>query len=117
MKQRRMIRVSNSGTNLAQSWPFALADGEVSFVGEAVAIVVACDRYLAEDAAALVEVDYEVLAPAIDCRAEAASPVRRELRTNRVISYQVGSGEVEAAFAQAAHVVREELWVHRGAAH
>jgi len=29
MKQRRMNRVSNSGTNLAQSWPFALADGEV----------------------------------------------------------------------------------------
>jgi aerobic carbon-monoxide dehydrogenase large subunit len=117
MKRRRMIRVSNSGTNLAQSWPFALADGEVSFVGEAVAIVVASDRYVAEDAAALIEVDYEVLAPAIDCRAEAAPPVRRELRSNRVISYKVGYGEVEAAFAQAAQVVREELWVHRGAAH
>jgi aerobic carbon-monoxide dehydrogenase large subunit len=117
MKQRRMNRVSNSGTNLAQSWPFALADGEVSFVGEPIAIVVAADRYVAEDAAALIEVDYEVLAAAIDCRAEGAPPVRRELRSNRVISYKVGYGDVEAAFAKPAHVVREELWVHRGAAH
>ena len=117
MKQRRMNRVSDSGTNLAQSWPFALADGEASFVGEPIAIVVAADRYVAEDAAALIEVDYEVLAAAIDCRAEGAPPVRRELRSNRVISYKVGYGDVEAAFAKAAHVVREELWVHRGAAH
>jgi aerobic carbon-monoxide dehydrogenase large subunit len=44
MRQRRMVRTSNSGTKLDQSWPFALADGEVSFVGEPVAIVVANDR-------------------------------------------------------------------------
>jgi len=117
MKQRRMNRISNSGTNLAQSWPFALADGEVSFVGEPVAIVIAADRYVAEDAAALIEVDYEVLPAALDCRAEDAPPARRELRSNRVISYKVGYGDIETAFAKAAHVVREDLWVHRGAAH
>ncbi len=117
MKQRRMNRVSNSGTNLAQSWPFALADGEVSFVGEPVAIVIATDRYVAEDAAALIEVDYEVQPAALDCRAEDAPPARRELRSNRVISYRVGYGDIETAFAKAAHVLREDLWVHRGAAH
>jgi carbon-monoxide dehydrogenase large subunit len=117
MKQRRMNRISNSGTNLAQSWPFALADGEVSFVGEPVAIVIAADRYVAEDAAALIEVDYEVLPAALDCRAEDAPPARRELRSNRVISYKVGYGDIETAFAKAAHVLREDLWVHRGAAH
>jgi aerobic carbon-monoxide dehydrogenase large subunit len=117
MKQRRMNRVSNSGTNLAQSWPFALADGEVSFVGEPVAIVIATDRYIAEDAVALIEVEYEVLAAAIDCRAEDAPPVRRELRSNRVIAYKVGYDDIETAFAKAAHVVREDLWMHRGAAH
>ena len=67
-----MMRVSNSGTRLDQSWPFALADGEVSFVGEPVAIVVAADRYVAEDAAALVAVDYDVLPAATDCRTAAA---------------------------------------------
>ena len=83
LKQRRMIRTSNSGTKLDQSWPFALADGEVSFVGEPVAIVIAEDRYLAEDAAALVAVDYDLLPAAVDCRAERAPPVRRELPFER----------------------------------
>ena len=117
LRQRRMMRVSNSGTKLDQSWPFALADGEVSFVGEPVAIVVASDRYIAEDATALVAVDYDVLPAAIDCRVERAPPVRRELATNRVIAYKVAYGDSDAAFAKAAHVVHEDLWVHRGAAH
>ena len=117
LRQRRMMRTSNSGTGLNQSWPFALADGEVSFVGEPVAIVVADDRYVAEDAAALVTIDYELLPAATDCRIERAPPVRRELKTNRVIMYKVGYGDTEAAFAKAAHVLHEDLWIHRGAAH
>jgi aerobic carbon-monoxide dehydrogenase large subunit len=117
LKQRRMIRTSNSGTKLDQSWPFALADSEVSFVGEAVAIVLAEDRYLAEDAAALVAVDYELLPAATDCRIERAPAVRRELTSNAVISYKVAYGDVGAAFAKAAHVVRDDLWMHRGAGH
>ncbi len=117
MKQRRMVRVSNSGTKLDRSWPFALADGEVSFVGEPVAIVVAQDRYIAEDAAALVAVDYDVKPAATDCRLERAPAVRRELASNRVIAYQVGYGDVDAAFAKAARVVRDDLWIHRGSAH
>ncbi len=117
MKQRRMMRTSNSGTKLDQSWCFALADGEVSFVGEPVAIVIAGDRYVAEDAAALVAVDYEILPAATDCRAEHAPPVRRELASNKVIAYQVSYGDIDAAFARAAHVVHEDLWIHRGAAH
>src|SRR5205085_4807978 len=44
--------------------PFVLAPSEVCFVGEAVAMVVADSRYLAEDAAAAIEVDYEPL-PAV----------------------------------------------------
>ncbi len=117
MKERRMVRVSNSGTKLDRSWPFALADGEVSFVGEPVAIVLAEDRYVAEDAAALVAVDYDVKPAATDCRVERAPAVRRELASNRVIAYQVGYGDVEAAFAKAAQVVRDDLWIHRGSAH
>ncbi len=118
LKQRRMMRFSNSGTRLDQSWPFALADGEVSFVGEPVAIVLAADRYVAEDAAALVAVDYDVLPAATDCRTAADAPaVRGALHSNQVVSYKVGYGDAEAAFARATHVVHEELWVHRGAGH
>ena len=49
LTRRRMSKVSNSGSKLDQSWPFVLADGEVSYVGEPVAIVVADSRYIAED--------------------------------------------------------------------
>jgi len=118
MRCRRMVRTSNSGTKLDQSWPFALADGEVSFVGEPVAIVVGEDRYVAEDAAALVAIDYDVLPAATDCRtAERGPAVRRELTTNQVITYEVAYGDIDAAFAKAAHVLHEDFWIHRGAAH
>jgi aerobic carbon-monoxide dehydrogenase large subunit len=118
--QRRMLRHSNSGTPLDRFWSFALADAEVSYVGEAVAIVLADDRYLAEDAAALVAVDYEVLPCVSDCR-KASGPnapaVRRELNSNIAATYKVAYGDAVAAFGKAAHVFHEELWQHRGAAH
>jgi aerobic carbon-monoxide dehydrogenase large subunit len=43
-----------------------LAEGEVRFAGAPVALVVAGDRYIAEDAAELVAVDYEPLPPVVD---------------------------------------------------
>ena len=42
--------------------PLVLAKDEVHFVGEPIAIIVAESRYIAEDAAALVDVDYEHIA-------------------------------------------------------
>ena len=57
--------------------PFVLAKDEVAFVGEAVAMVVADTRYLAEDAAALVAVDYEPLPAVSDCRAARWRRARR----------------------------------------
>ncbi|HYY60608.1 MAG TPA: hypothetical protein VE756_04375, partial [Burkholderiales bacterium] len=51
----------------------ALAGDEVVHVGQAVAIVVAEDCYIAEDAAALVEIDYEALPAVSDCRAALAA--------------------------------------------
>ena len=96
-----------------------LADGEVSFVGEPVAIVIGDTRYVAEDAAALVAVDYDVLPAATDCRParEPVPAVRRELSSNQIMSYKVAYGDVAAAFAGAAHVLRDQLWIHRGGAH
>src|SRR6516162_4024887 len=120
LAKRRMLRHSNSDTPLERAWPFALADGEVSYVGETVALVIADDRYLAEDAAALAEVDYELVPAAGDGRAAArpdAPPVRRELKSNVITSYKVAFGDAEAAFANAAHVFHEDLWQHRGAGH
>ena len=120
LAKRRMLRHSNSGAPLDRYWSFALADGEVSYVGEAIAIVLADNRYVAEDAAAKVAVDYDVLLSVSDCRSavEPTAPaVRRELNTNIAASYKVAYGDAETAFAKAAHVFHEELWQHRGGAH
>jgi carbon-monoxide dehydrogenase large subunit len=120
MAKRRMLRHSNSGYPLDEMWAFALADGEVSYVGEPVAIVIADSRYIAEDAAALVQVDYEVLPAAVDCRdavAPGAPRVRRELSSNVVTAYTVAFGDIDAAFRNAAHVFRAELMQHRGSGH
>jgi carbon-monoxide dehydrogenase large subunit len=120
MTKRRMVRTSNSGTPLDRCWAFALADGEVSYVGEPVALVLAKDRYVAEDAAALVDVDYEIVSAAADCRDAAradAPPVRREVATNVISSYRLAYGDADAAVRAAAHVIRESFWPHRGAGH
>jgi len=120
MRQRRMKRYSNSGTALDLVWPYALADKEVSYVGEAVAIVIGDSRYITEDAAALVAVTYDVLEPVVDCRLSerAASPrVRSELKSNVVASYKVGYGDIDLAFKSAAHVFEEEITQCRGGAH
>src|SRR3989442_11108945 len=65
--------------------PFVLTPSEVCFVGEAVAMVVADSRYLAEDAVAAVEVDYEPL-PAVAGLQSAPAPgapkVPREALSN-----------------------------------
>jgi carbon-monoxide dehydrogenase large subunit len=120
LAQRRMTRRAHSGAPLDNFWPFALADREVSYVGEPVAIVVAESRYVAEDAAALVEVDYETLPAVSDCR-EAVRPgaprVRAEIASNTIASYKVSYGDVAGAFASAKHVFATELWQHRGAGH
>src|SRR5262249_29187303 len=120
LAQRRMIRRAHSGNPLDTMWPFALADREVSYVGEPVAMVVAESRYLAEDVAARVEIDYQPLPAAADCRdamRPGAPAVRREIGSNVIASYKVSFGDVAGAFAAAKHVVRHELWQHRGAGH
>ncbi len=118
MVMRRMVRHSNSGMPLDKAWPYALAPGEVCYVGEPVALIVADNRAIAEDAAALVMVDYEAQPFVADVRtAKDSPPIRRELSTNVITTYKVEFGDTGAAFAKAAHVFKQELWQHRGAAH
>src|SRR5690348_11536760 len=94
-----------------------LARDEVSYAGQSVALVVADTRYIAEDAAALVAVDYEVLPAISDCRealAPGAPAVHSDLTTNLASRIPMSYGDVDKAFAGAAHVIEEEFWVHRG---
>lgn len=100
--------------------PFVLAKNEVAFVGEAVAVVIADTRYIAEDAAALINVDYEPLPVVADCREAlqlGAPPARRERPSNLLTEFRQAYGEIDAALANAPHRVGIALKQHRGGAH
>jgi len=97
-----------------------LAIDEVVHVGEPVAIVVADDRYVAEDGAALVEIEYDPLPAVADCcaaLAPGAPVVHRGAPHNLLAEFRMGYGDADAAFAKAAHVFSESLWQHRGGSH
>lgn len=95
---------------------YAMAQDKVRFAGEIVAVIAAENRYLAEDAADLVEVDYEPL-PAVN-EAEAAArrdaPVLHdEWGDNIAVAFRHTVGDPDAAFARADAVVRERFRVQR----
>jgi aerobic carbon-monoxide dehydrogenase large subunit len=100
--------------------PLVLAKDEVAFVGEAVAVVVGQTRYLAEDAAALVAVDYAPLPAVSDCR-QALQPgaprAHRGRGGNVLVEFRQAYGDVEDAFAHAPRRSSVSLKQHRGGAH
>ena len=89
-----------------QCWPIAVE--RVRYVGEPVAVVVATDRYLAEDALELIEVDFEplpiTLRPADALRSDSAV-LHDGLGSNIASDRSFRYGDPEAAFAAAAHRV------------
>ncbi|MBL8382154.1 MAG: xanthine dehydrogenase family protein molybdopterin-binding subunit [Burkholderiales bacterium] len=98
--------------------PFAR--DRVRFVGEEVALVLAETRHAAEDAAALIDVDYEDL-PAVAHPEDAIRPgaplVHESVPGNVVFDFEYGDeAATAAAFAAAAHVVRLRLDSQRVAA-
>jgi carbon-monoxide dehydrogenase large subunit len=99
---------------------YPLAKDEVCYVGEAIAVVVAENRYIAEDAAQLVVVDYEPLPVVSDARAAAqpgAASVHRGGESNIAATVLWQFGDAPAAIARAPHVFRESYYQHRGAPH
>src|SRR5713226_3896346 len=95
-----------------------LASQVVRYVGEAVAFVVAENRYIAEDAADLVEVDYEplpvVITPEVSAKAEHL--VHDDLPGNVAAEMIQEVGDVKAALAKAPHKKQLRLRFERGAA-
>ena len=84
------------GAEVADEPHPVLAGAEVRYAGQPVAAVIARSRALAEDAAELVRVDYEP-SPAVIAARDSDLTLMRWARH---------TGDVEAAFARAAHVVR-----------
>ena len=96
-----------------------LADKQVNYVGEAVAMVVADNRYIAEDALELIEVDYELL-PVVSSLAVSSAPdaplVHADVPGNVAAHLVQTVGDPDAVFASAPHILRETMHMDRGAA-
>ncbi len=89
-----------------------LAIDRVRYVGDAVAIVVAEDRYLARDAADAVEVEYEPLPAVVDplkATQEGAPQLHDEAPNNIAFHWKVSGGDAEKAFAEAEVVVKDRI--------
>lgn len=89
-----------------------MARDKVRHVGEIIAVVVAQNRYVAEDIAEMIEVEYESLEAHNDCEdamREDAALIHDELGTNVYYRDSFSAGDIEGAFRDAAVVVREKV--------
>jgi len=89
-----------------------LALGKVRYVGEPVAMVVAEDRYLAEDALDGIAVDYEALPPVVDPEAALepdAVRIHEDAGDNVVFHFSIAKGNPDRALADAPHRIEERL--------
>ncbi|MBI2154948.1 MAG: xanthine dehydrogenase family protein molybdopterin-binding subunit, partial [Candidatus Rokubacteria bacterium] len=102
--------------SLKQAPQYPLARDTVRYVGEAVAVVVAESRYIAEDALDLVEVDYEPLPPVTDAKAggeAGAPPLHPQWGDNVAVAFTHAIGDAKGAFRAADVVVRERFRIQR----
>lgn len=93
-----------------------LAPERVYFVGHPVAVVVATDRYIAKDAADLVEIDWDVRNAVADPEkaiASEAPAVHPEWPDNKAFDYHQEGGEVDKAFAEADVIVKQRITSQR----
>ena len=92
---------------------FPLTPDKARYVGDGVAVVVAESRIAAKDAAEAVVVDYEVLPAVVDLEDSLSDRVviNEDLGTNLAYVWELKPDEakVEAAFAEATHVVKERF--------
>ncbi len=92
-----------------------LAQDKVRYVGEPVAVVVACNRYVAEDALDAIDVDYEPLPALVDVHEALRDDVilHEAQATNLAHRYTVAIGDLDGAWREADYTRRETLTVHR----
>ena len=96
---------------------FPLASDEVNYVGEPVVMVIAADRYLAEDAAERIMVDYEPL-PAVvgvDAALAAEHLVHPDVPGNVAGHLVQSHGDAAAAIAAAPRTLDLDLYIERSA--
>ena len=102
---------------ITQDWVQLYAEGETTrYIGDVIALVAADTRAAARAAAALVDVEYEVLEPVTDPVAATApgAPQLHPAAPGNVLSVsEVKRGDVDAVLATAAHVLTETFATQR----
>ena len=109
-------RTSTDADDLTPPRHPILASDKVCYVGQAVAVVIAEDQYAAADAMEHVRVDYEILPAVIDPHhaiEEGAAIVHPDLGSKVSLRTVNAGGDLDAAFAQADHVLRQTYQVQR----
>ncbi|MGO1165561.1 MAG: aerobic carbon-monoxide dehydrogenase large subunit [Janibacter sp.] len=96
---------------------YALAKDEVNYVGEAIAFVVADNRYIAEDALDRIEVEYEFLKPVVGIPAARAAQdlVHEDVPGNKAATMRQSFGNADAAIEAAPHTLSLDLTIERSA--
>ena len=94
---------------------YPLARGKVAYVGEPVALVAAVDRYVAEDGADLIGVEYEPLpvVPDVEAALRGDVIIHEEQGTNVAGGHDLKLGDVDGAFRDAEYTRKEVLRTHR----
>ncbi|MBI2371059.1 MAG: xanthine dehydrogenase family protein molybdopterin-binding subunit [Deltaproteobacteria bacterium] len=95
---------------------YVMAVEKVRYVGEPLVAVVAEDRYLAEDALELIDVEYEPLRPLVeieDALREDAPLIFEEAGSNELLHEKLEHGNIEAAYREADLFVKERFRLHR----
>ena len=99
-----------------KDWPVMIPiDGYTSYAGDVLAVVVAQDRITARAAAELIEVEYEVLKPITNPRLAIDTDEIAVWKTqsNVLSTSTYKRGDVDAAFAQCAHIVEQDFSTQR----
>ncbi len=129
--ESKIAELGEGTINLRHQSNNVLAKDKVLYFGHAVAAVAAINVHVAEAAAALIEVEYEVLTPVLDVRKamQADSAIllddmrtdelgkKGEVPSNVAAHYQIQSGDLEKGFQDASVIVEREFFtsmVHQG---
>lgn len=118
--RKPMVQTYPGPALLQNLTPTPLAHDEVHHVGQPVAMVIADTRAIAEDALALIAVEYEALPVVVDIRraAEPGAPkAHRGAPDNIAARLAARFGDVDTAFAKAHTTVQIADWQHRGGCH
>jgi carbon-monoxide dehydrogenase large subunit len=100
--------------------PYPLARDELTYVGEPIALVVAESRAIAEDALRGIEIDADPLAAVTDPvvgLAPGSPRTRLDCPDNLVAQHVIKYGDVEDAFALAAHRIAMRFRLDKGGGH